>query len=99
MVVVVFRSRLRADAPADYPQLAERMLSLARAQPGFRSFKSFRAEDGERLSLIEFESEEAERAWRDHPEHRLAQRRGRAEFYAEYRLQVCEPLRERRHPG
>jgi heme-degrading monooxygenase HmoA len=98
MVVVLFYSRLRDDAGPDYGPLAGRMLELARAMPGFRSFKHFAAPDGERLSVIEFESEEALRAWREHPEHREAQRRGRDEFYAEYQLQACQPLRESRFP-
>jgi heme-degrading monooxygenase HmoA len=94
MVVVVFRSRLREDAGPDYGPMAARMFELARAMPGYRSFKSYTAPDGERLSLIEFDSDAAVRAWREHPEHREAQRRGRADFYAEYRLQTCELLRE-----
>jgi heme-degrading monooxygenase HmoA len=93
-VVFVFRSRLRDDAGPDYGPMAKRMLDLAQAMPGFRSFKSFTAPDGERVMLIEFVSDEAVRAWRDHPEHREAQRRGRSDFYAEYRLQTCELLRE-----
>lgn len=94
MVVVLFRSRLRDDAGEEYQATAKRMLELASAMPGFVSFKSFRAEDGERISVIEFESEEHVRAWREHPEHREAQRRGRERFYAEYRIQVCEPIRD-----
>ncbi len=94
MVVVLFRSRLRDDAGEEYQATAKRMLELASAMPGFVSFKIFQAEDGERISVIEFESEEHVRAWREHPEHREAQRRGRERFYAEYRIQVCEPIRD-----
>ncbi len=93
MMTAIFRSRLREDAGSDYRPVAERMLELARSMPGFVDFKSFRAEDGERVSLIEFESLEALEAWRDHPEHLKAQRAGRERFYSEYRLQLCEPLR------
>ncbi len=93
MVTAIFRSRLRSDAGSSYGPVAARMLELARAMPGFVDFKSFRAEDGERVSLIEFESLAALEAWRDHPEHLKAQRAGRERFYSEYRLQVCEPLR------
>lgn len=99
MVIVVFRSRLREPLDPRYPALAERMQTLAEAMPGFRSFRSFSAADGERLSLIEFESEENLAAWREHPEHREAQRLGREVFYAEYHLQVLSPLRERSFPG
>ena len=64
--------------------MAARVRSLAEAMPGFISFKSFSAEDGERVSIIEFESEETLRAWREHPEHRQAQALGRDSFYSEY---------------
>jgi len=97
MVVVVFRSRLRQDAGPAYAETAERMLALARSMPGFVSFRHYEAGDGERCSVVEFESDAAVRAWREHPEHREAQRRGRDEWYAEYRLQTCEQLREVAH--
>jgi len=70
------------------------MLALAQAMPGFISYKSFLAEDGERCSVIEFESHEHLRAWREHPDHRTAQALGRERFYAEYSLYVAEPERE-----
>jgi heme-degrading monooxygenase HmoA len=46
------------------------------------------------VSVIEFESEEALRAWREHPEHRKAQELGRAAFYAELQIQVCSVIRQ-----
>ena len=67
MVTAIFRSRLREDADSGYRALAARMLELARSMPGFVDFKSFRAEDGERVSLIEFESLATLEAWRDDP--------------------------------
>ena len=96
MVVVIFRSRLTAQAGEEYARTAPRMLELAQSMPGFVSFKAFSASDGERVSIIEFESEEALAAWREHPEHRQAQRRGREVFYQEYQLQVCVPQRQTR---
>ncbi len=95
MVVAIFRSRLRPECVAEYRPLAAHMLELARAQPGFVSFESFGADDAARVSIIEFESLEHLDAWRNHPEHRKAQQLGRQRFYAEYRIQVCRPLRTR----
>lgn len=69
------------------------MLALAREMPGFVSFKSYTAEDGERISVIEFETEEHVTAWRNHPEHRTAQELGREKFYAKYHLSVSDTLR------
>jgi heme-degrading monooxygenase HmoA len=99
MVVTVFRSRLRPEAQAEYLQWAPRMGELARRMPGYVSHKVFVAEDGERCTIVEFETEEAQRAWRMHPEHAQAQNKGRQEFYSEYRLQICGLLRESRLPA
>lgn len=93
MVLTVFRSRLRPDAK-DYPDMATRMSELAKQMPGYISHKGFVAEDGERVTLVEFESEEAQRAWRMHPEHIEAQKKGRQAFYSEFRLQICSVQRE-----
>lgn len=96
MIVVVFRSRLTPEAGEDYETTAARMDELAVKMPGYVAHKEFSAEDGERLTLVEFESERAIAAWRTHPEHVDAQRKGRAKFYSEFRLTVCEVLREQR---
>ena len=89
-IVTVFRSRLRPESGAEYHETAQRMLELARTMPGFVDFKSFEADDGERVSVITFDSLEAQRFWRDHPEHRAAQQIGRERLYASYDISVCE---------
>lgn len=99
MIVTIFRNRLKPEAGAEYTQWATRMSELARTMPGYVSHKTFVAEDGERVTVVEFESEEAQRAWARHPEHVAAQQKGRADFYSEYRLQTCAVLRDRRFPG
>jgi heme-degrading monooxygenase HmoA len=98
MIVTIFRSRLRPEMVEEYTRWATRMSELARAMPGYVSHKAFTAEDGERVTLVEFESEETHRAWATHPEHIQAQRKGRADFYETFSLQVCQPLRESRFP-
>ena len=89
-VVTVFRSRLRPEAADEYHETAARILDLARTMPGFVDFKSFVADDGERVSIVTFASRQAHQAWRDHPEHRLAQQAGRDRFYASYDITVGE---------
>ena len=95
--VTIFRSRLRAGAEPSYGPVAVETEELARAMPGFVDFKTFTADDGERVSLVTFADEASHEAWRDHPVHREAQQRGRDEFYEEYLIQVCEVRRERRY--
>ena len=94
MIVTVFRSRLRPDNLDEYYQWAARMGQLAPTMPGYVSHKSFTAEDGERVTLVEFEDMAGQEAWRTKLEHVEAQKKGRKDFYVEYKLQVCEVLRE-----
>ena len=90
MFLVVFRNRKRADIDyAAYEAEAERMLALARAQPGYLSFKSYTSEDGEVIALSEWADEASARAWGRVAEHRVVQARGRGEFYASYTLFAC----------
>ena len=91
MYLVVFRNRKRADIDhAAYAAEAERMEQMARDQPGFLSFKSYTADDGEVITLSEWASEEAARGWGRVAEHRAAQLRGREAYYADYTLFACE---------
>ncbi|UCE30766.1 MAG: antibiotic biosynthesis monooxygenase [Burkholderiales bacterium] len=99
MIVTVFRTRLRPEASDEYTAWATRMAAIAETMPGYVSRKSFVAEDGERVTIVEFESEEAQRAWATHPEHLQAKKKARSDFYSEYRLQVCSVNRETRFPG
>ncbi len=94
MIVTVFRSRLMPGAREDYVKLLERMVELARATPGYIAHKGFSADDGERCTIVEFESEEAQRAWRMNPEHREAQKKARDIYYECYSVQVCTLKRE-----
>ena len=96
MIVTVFRSRLRPGVDEDYGALGDRMAAIVRAMPGYVSDKDFVAEDGERVTVVEFASEDAQRAWRMHPEHREAQRLARETYYQDYSIQVCEVVRESR---
>ena len=93
-MITVFRSRIRRENVEEYENATARMDALARSMPGYVSHKGFTAEEGERVTIVEFESEETHRAWATHPEHREAQRLGRERFYAEFRIQVCMALRE-----
>ena len=95
-VVTVFRSRLRDDAEANgYGELAADMEDRARVMPGFVDFKTFVAPDGERLSIVVFDTLAHHDAWRDDPEHRSAQQRGHETFYREYTISVCCEVRRR----
>jgi heme-degrading monooxygenase HmoA len=98
MTVTVFRSRLNPEAEQEYGLWATRMSELAKTMPGYISHKSFVAPDGERVTIVEFETEEQTRAWGMQQEHLEAQQKGRSTFYSEYRIQVCSVQRMRTFP-
>jgi heme-degrading monooxygenase HmoA len=97
-IVTVFRSRLRDDADG-YPDRAAEIAALAAAMPGLVDVKAFTSADGERVTLVTFADEASHAAWRDHPEHLVAQQQGRDEFYTAYSIQVCEARRVRTFGG
>ncbi len=94
MTVTVFRSRLMPGVREEYVSRVDRMLEIAAKMPGYISHKGFFAEDGERVSIVEFESEETMRAWRMDPEHREEQCNAREIYYADYSVQICQAIRE-----
>lgn len=98
-VVTVFRSRLRPEFADEYATLAAEVHDIATTMPGFVSIERFTSDEGERLSLVVFESAEAAEAWRQHPRHQEAQRLGRERFFSEYSIAVCECRRSHRFPA
>jgi heme-degrading monooxygenase HmoA len=93
-IVTVFRSRVRPEVLDEYAPMAARMSELAQKMPGYIAHKGFVAEDGERVTIVEFESEETHRAWARHAEHMEAKKKGRSTFYSDYRIQICAVQRE-----
>ena len=95
-VVTVFRSRLRDDAVDNgYAERAAEMIARAKENPGFLEHKTFVAEDGERVSIVRFDSPASHEAWAQDNGHRAVQQQGRNDFYTEYRITVADVRRER----
>jgi heme-degrading monooxygenase HmoA len=86
---VVFTSIRTPTDPAGYAVTADRMVELARQQPGFLGIESARGTDGLGITVSYWLSEEAIRAWHEQAEHRLAQAAGREKWYAAYELRVA----------
>ncbi len=94
MFLVVFRNRKRADIDAAaYDADAHAMAAMAAAQPGYRAFKSYTADDGEVVAISEWDDEASARAWGRLAEHRAVQHKGRQEYYNDYTLFACSEPR------
>jgi len=98
MVVTIFRNRHKPGIYDTYLKVAKQMGELAVTMPGYISHKTFTADDGERVTIVEFENEEGQKVWSTNARHVAAKAQGRADFYTEYRLQVCQVLRDHAFP-
>jgi heme-degrading monooxygenase HmoA len=87
-VAVIFSS-LRTPGERGYGAMAERMLALARAQPGFLGVESARDPSGVGITVSYWRDADSVARWREHAEHLEAQARGRADWYEAFELRVA----------
>ncbi|XVX20080.1 antibiotic biosynthesis monooxygenase family protein [Actinomycetota bacterium] len=102
-VAVVFTS-LRTvgdDSDSDgYAAAAARMDELASQQPGYLGIESARdPQTGLGITVSYWADESAARAWKGVAEHLDAQRRGREEWYLDYRVRIATVSRDYGHPA
>jgi heme-degrading monooxygenase HmoA len=93
MMLILFRSRLTAAAGDDYAAMDEAMTAHARTFAGYVGAKSFKAEDGERLTVVWWEDEATLEAWATDARHRRAQSMGREKWYEYYKMDVAKIVR------
>jgi heme-degrading monooxygenase HmoA len=84
---VIFTSA-RTAVDDGYAETAERMVELARGQPGFLGVESARDADLG-ITVSYWESLDAIAGWKAHAEHRAAQELGRTQWYREYSLRIA----------
>lgn len=87
---VIFTS-VRTEGDNGYAETAKRLLDIARQQPGFLGYEAARQDIG--ISVSYWESLEAIRAWKEHPEHRQIQPM-ESVWYGESRIRVCKVERD-----
>jgi len=92
-VAVIFTTE-QSDDIDGYAAMAERMLELARTQPGFLGVESVR-EGAQGVTVSYWRDMDSMRAWGAHPEHREAQHLGRERWYRSWRLRIVEVKAER----
>lgn len=86
---VIFTS-LRTDYQQGYADTAKRMVELAALQPGFLGAESVRDTEGVGITVSYWQDEAAIAAWKQQAEHRLAQERGKQDWYAGYRIRIAK---------
>lgn len=86
---VIFSS-LRTPGDAGYDAAAIRMAELAAASHGYLGADSARGSDGIGITVSYWRDLESIRAWKANGEHREAQRRGHADWYAAFQVRVAK---------
>lgn len=86
---VIFSS-LRTPDEAGYGDAAGRMAELAAASDGYLGADSARGPDGKGITVSYWRDLESIRAWKANGEHREAQRRGHADWYAAFEVRIAK---------
>jgi heme-degrading monooxygenase HmoA len=96
VIAVIFEVSLREGQTDRYLDLAAELRPLLEQIDGFVSIERFRslADPDRLLSLSFWRDEDAVARWRQLEAHRAAQREGRAQVFADYRLRVAAVLRD-----
>jgi heme-degrading monooxygenase HmoA len=88
-IAVIFVNQRTGTDDAGYQEAAAAMDALAAKQVGYCGIDSVRAADGSGITVSYWISEDAAKAWRDHPEHAAIREAGRGRWYQEYSLHVA----------
>ncbi len=88
---VIFTST-RTDVKKDYSEMAERMVDLAKVQPGFLGFESAREEIG--ISVSYWKDMESIGNWKKNLEHLTAQKMGKENWYKSYKTRIAKVERD-----
>ncbi|WP_421185117.1 antibiotic biosynthesis monooxygenase family protein [Aeromonas enteropelogenes] len=88
---VIFTSE-RTNVDEGYAAMAERMLALARTQPGFLGVES--ARDGVGITVSYWRDLESIRHWKGDLEHKEAQRLGREQWYRTFKTRIARVERD-----
>jgi heme-degrading monooxygenase HmoA len=92
---VIFTAQRSLSGDDIYDITADRMVLLARRQPGFLGVESVRGDDGIGITVSYWVDRDAIANWRQQAEHLAAQALGRQEFYDWYRVRIAEVVAER----
>ena len=87
---VVFTSIRTPRDDAAYHHMAERMVELARQQPGFLGVESARDADGFGITVSYWQTLEHIAAWKAQTEHLQAQSQGHRQWYAQFELRIAK---------
>lgn len=69
-----------------------RLVEMLTRLPGFLRVESVAAADGRGISISYWDSLETIKKWKADPVHQIAQTEGKARWYEDYTVEICEVL-------
>ena len=93
MYAVIFKASV-AVLDDEYLQMAQRLKALAFEKYGCLDFISV-TEGSEEIAISYWETQQQIRDWKNDPEHKLAQGKGRDKWYRSFSIDICEVIRKR----
>lgn len=87
---VIFRSRLSGKDPEGYGKMADKILEMAKRQPGYLGFDDVPRHEDEGLNVSYWKDEESIRAWKARADHLAAQKMGKDKWYQWFHLRVAK---------
>jgi heme-degrading monooxygenase HmoA len=96
MIAVIFEVRPKPERRQEYLDIAAELRPILERIDGFISVERFQSlsDPDKLLSLSIFRDEAAVQAWRNTEQHRMAQAKGRAGIFADYRIRVAGVIRD-----
>jgi heme-degrading monooxygenase HmoA len=94
--ILVFEVEPKPGRAREYLDMAAALKSELEKIDGFISVERFEslANKGKYLSLSTWRDEAAIARWREHMGHRAAQKKGRDDIFADFRIRVAEVVRD-----
>ena len=96
MYAVIFEVYPTKNGKDEYLEIASNLREFLQNREGFISIERFQSlvDENKLLSLSFWEDEKAIEIWRNLFEHRIAQDRGNAEIFQDYRIRVAKVERD-----
>lgn len=96
MIAVIFEVWPKPERKQQYLDLAAELRPILEKIDGFVSVERFESltEKGKILSLSFFHDEAAVEKWRNTPQHRITQSKGRATIFENYRIRIAGVIRD-----
>lgn len=84
----------RTEGDGGYGVMGDKMVELAAEQPGFLGVESVRDHNGVGITVSYWESLDAVKNWKHNELHKVAQEKGKSEWYKTFGLRVSKVERD-----